>query len=52
MKQINEVDDTLYYDYSKQAWVKDGVYLSCNHPATMTCGCYGREHAGEKASLR
>lgn len=52
-RMINDVnDETLYYDYAHQAWVQDGVYISCNHPAWMTCDCYGTLHAGEKAPLR
>ncbi len=35
------------YDYTRQAWVKDGVYVRCGHPESMKCGCYGRDHAGE-----
>jgi hypothetical protein len=35
------------YDYTRQAWVTDGVYVRCGHPELMKCGCYGREHAGE-----
>lgn len=37
----------LYFDYDRQAWVKDGRYLRCGHPEHMVCGCYGREHEGE-----
>lgn len=40
-----------YYDYAKQAWVKDGKYVSCAHPAHMNCTCYGKIHAGETAPL-
>jgi hypothetical protein len=35
------------YDYTNQAWVEDGRYVACSHPASMVCGCYGRIHAGE-----
>jgi hypothetical protein len=42
------------YDYTRQAWVVDGVYVSCGHaqPNPMTgkptpCNCYGKTHAGE-----
>jgi hypothetical protein len=35
------------FDYTRQAWVKDGRYLRCGHPEPMNCGCYGREHEGE-----
>ena len=34
------------YDYDRQAWVKDGMYLRCGHPQAMQCGCFGREFAG------
>ena len=40
---------TLRYDYDRQAWIQDGRYVSCAHPATMGCHCYGRLHAGEIA---
>ena len=42
------------YDYTNQAWVMDGVYITCGHvmPNPMTgkptpCKCYGKIHAGE-----
>ena len=38
------------YDYDKQAWVRDGLYVRCGHPETMCCDCYGRKHAGEKST--
>jgi hypothetical protein len=37
------------YDYTNQAWIEDGRYSNCGHPATMACGCYGRAHQGELA---
>lgn len=37
----------LAYDYTNQAWLRDGVYVSCGHSAAMNCGCFGRIHAGE-----
>ncbi len=39
--------DGTEYDYENQAWVQDGKYVSCAHPAEMGCRCYGRLHAGE-----
>jgi hypothetical protein len=39
------------YDYEKQAWVVDGKYVACAHPAAMNCACYGRVHAGETADF-
>ena len=39
----------LWYDYTNQAWVRDGRYVACSHPASMECGCYGTAHAGELA---
>lgn len=45
------------YDYTNQAWVRNGRYLDCNHPkmGEITtigdifegCNCYGRANAGE-----
>jgi hypothetical protein len=35
------------FDYENQAWVVDGRYVSCGHPETMNCGCFGRIHVGE-----
>ena len=39
------------YDYTHQAWVKDGKYKDCQHPASMAAQCqqicYGKQHAGE-----
>ncbi len=38
-----------HYDYANQAWTVDGRYVACNHPASMACNCYGKQHAGELA---
>ncbi len=35
------------FDYTRQAWVKDGKYVRCGHPESMACGCFGRLFAGE-----
>lgn len=35
------------YDYANQAWIVGGVYVSCGHPESMNCNCFGRIHAGE-----
>ena len=35
------------YDYNNQAWVKEGEYVRCGHPASMDCHCYGKLHEGE-----
>lgn len=47
-------DGKLYngFDYTNQAWVRDGKYIACGHPAEMDCGCYGRDHAGEACQVR
>ena len=37
------------YDYDNQAWIVNGVYAKCYHPASMNCQCYGRLHEGEKS---
>ena len=39
------------YDYDKQAWILDGVYVRCGHPETMDCKCYDKVHAGEVATI-
>jgi len=36
------------YDYVNQAWVLDGKYIACGHPAEMKCNCYGRIHKGKE----
>jgi hypothetical protein len=41
-------DDNAVYDYTNQAWIVDGVYVTCAHPATMDCLCFGKLHAGER----
>ncbi len=41
----------LSFDYEKQVWIVDGKYQRCGHPETMDCKCYGKEHAGEKATI-
>lgn len=35
------------FDYENQAWVEGGFYLNCGH-IKKDCGCYGREHIGER----
>jgi hypothetical protein len=40
------------FDYTHQAWVKDGFYVRCGHPESMNCGCHGRIHADEACSHR
>lgn len=35
------------YDYTNQAWFFKGVYVTCGHPSSMNCQCFGRLHAGE-----
>ena len=35
------------YDYENQAWLVNGRYVSCSHPAAMDCQCYGKVHTGE-----
>jgi hypothetical protein len=37
------------YDYDRQAWTLDGLYVKCGHVPEMQCQCYGRLHAGERA---
>ena len=46
-------DNRLFngYDYTNQAWVLNGVYVTCGHPPDMVCGCYGRDHAGEETPV-
>lgn len=39
------------YSYDKQCWIEDNVIQDCGHPKTMSCDCYGRQHAGEQANL-
>lgn len=48
MSKYSNADD-IRYDYDNQAWIVNGKYQDCNHPESMDCGCYGKEHAGEKA---
>ena len=35
------------YDYTHQAWVRNGRYVRCGHPASMPCDCFGRKNAGQ-----
>jgi hypothetical protein len=35
------------FDYERQAWAKDGMYITCGHKENVKCRCYGRVHAGE-----
>jgi hypothetical protein len=41
---------SIAYDYQHQAWIINGSYARCNHPASMNCACYGRLHEGEPAA--
>ena len=43
--------DNIQFDYKNQAWIINGYYVPCNHPATMDCSCYGKLNAGEKATI-
>lgn len=43
-------DGGEHFDYVHQAWTIDGKYVRCGHPDTISCRCYGREHAGETAN--
>ena len=36
------------FDYDRQAWVVDGAYVTCAHPADMACSCYGRLNEGRE----
>lgn len=39
-----------HFDYTHQVWIgADGRYLSCAHPDSMNCKCFGKLHAGELA---
>lgn len=37
------------YDYKRQAWTLDGLYVKCGHAEEFRCRCYGRLHEGERA---
>lgn len=39
------------YDYINQAWVMNGKYITCGHFEVMSCGCYGKVHEGEPATI-
>jgi len=39
-----------YYDYDNQAWIVNGKYAPCAHPADVDCKCYSRAHAGQPAT--
>lgn len=49
--QGRELKAIKCYDYKNQAWIIDGVYVSCAHPPDMNCHCYGKVHAGEPAVI-
>ena len=38
------------YDYENQAWYAKGVYITCGHPVTMDCRCFGKANAGKQVS--
>jgi len=37
---------TLQFDYTHQAWIRDGRYIRCGHSSPQ-CGCFGKVHEGE-----
>ena len=39
---------TTGYDYTNQAWVKNGKYVRCGHPDNMGCSCYGKLNEGKE----
>lgn len=39
----------IYYCYTNQAWIEDGIVTRCGHPDDMRPGCcYAGEHEGEE----
>lgn len=44
---VRLVSNVSGYDYRNQAFVVNGKYLACSHPASMACDCFGTRHAGE-----
>lgn len=46
-KGVMIMQQDTQYDYVNQCWIVDGLIKDCSHPASMPCGCYGREHKGE-----
>ena len=52
METIETHQREIQYDYENQAWILNGLYQACAHPASMNCRCYGKLHAGEQAPLR
>jgi len=52
MRNYASEDKMQYsYDYEKQAWIINGKYVSCGHPDSMACKCYGKIHAGKPAVI-
>ncbi len=49
-EQDQENDDLHQYDYINQAWLVNGLYITCSH--VDACDCYGKAHAGETAAPR
>lgn len=45
---VEDADNDNRYDYANQAWIMNGVYQNCGHPAWQKCDCYGRKHKGER----
>lgn len=46
----------LQFDYTNQAWLKDGLYIRCGHkeckpPYRENKVCFGTRHAGELPNL-
>jgi hypothetical protein len=42
-----KLKESTQYDYTNQAWVIDGKYVSCGHLGTTSCACFGTLHAGQ-----
>lgn len=39
------------YSYRYRCWIRDYTVERCGHPEAMDCGCYGRQHAGERIAV-
>lgn len=44
--------EPLWYDYQRQAWIKDGIVAKCGHRPHSLHLCHACDHAGENAERR
>lgn len=46
-ERAQKIDQPLYFDYTLQVWLKNGIVVNCGHPLHMGLDCCnGRRYQG------